>query len=243
MFAESLIETSWAQRSRRSWTTLTSFGIQAIAIGVLLSIPLLTTVIVPAVRTVSTPISMRRSDPGQAPLPTHGFHSSVVEIISDAHQIMAPRYIPHTIARGPDSGPAGPAIGNPPIGDIGLPFSPTSGPPLPFSGIRQIMPIHPAVNAHPFFRTSSMLQGSLIRRVEPTYPPLARTARIQGPVVLSAIISNTGAIENLRLISGHPLLAPAAIDAVSQWRYKPYILNGEAIEVETQITVNFVLSN
>jgi len=74
------------------------------------------------------------------------------------------------------------------------------------------------------------------------YPPLARTARIQGPVILAAVISKAGAIENLRLISGHPMLVPAAIQAVSQWRYKPYILNDEAIEVEAQITVNFVLA-
>jgi periplasmic protein TonB len=55
------------------------------------------------------------------------------------------------------------------------------------------------------------------------------------------VIGKDGAMENLRLISGHPMLAPAAIQAVSQWRYRPYILNGDAIEVETQITVNFVL--
>ena len=88
-----------------------------------------------------------------------------------------------------------------------------------------------------------MLQGSLVRRVEPVYPPIARTARVEGPVVLEAIISKEGTMKNLRLISGHPLLVPAAIEAVSQWRYKPYLLNGEAIEVETQITVNFILGN
>lgn len=87
-----------------------------------------------------------------------------------------------------------------------------------------------------------MLQGSLIRRAEPVYPAIARAARIQGPVVLYAIISKDGTIENLRLISGRPMLVQAALAAVSQWRYKPYILNGEAIEVETQITVNFVLA-
>ena len=91
------------------------------------------------------------------------------------------------------------------------------------------------------FRTSSILQGSLIRRVEPTYPPLARQARIQGSVVLAAVISKAGTIENLKLLSGHPMLVRAAIDAVSQWRYQPYILNGDVIEVDTQITVNFVL--
>jgi len=86
-----------------------------------------------------------------------------------------------------------------------------------------------------------MLEGNLIRRVEPVYPPLARSARIQGSVVLAALISRAGTIENLRAISGHPMLVPAAIDAVRQWQYRPYILNSEPIEVETQITVNFTL--
>ncbi|HEX8711546.1 MAG TPA: energy transducer TonB, partial [Terracidiphilus sp.] len=207
-----------------------------------LTLPLLSTVMLPAVRTVSTPISMGRRDPGPAPLQSiHGFHSNVVEIIPNVRQIMMPRYIPRGITQGPDSGPAGPAIGGPTI-DIGLPFNPTAGPSLPFSGTRQIVPIHPTVSVHPL-RISSMLQGSLIHRVEPSYPPLAKAARVQGPVVLEAVISKTGTIENLQLISGHPLLAPAAIDAVRQWRYKPYVLNEEAIEVETQITVNFTLSN
>lgn len=57
------------------------------------------------------------------------------------------------------------------------------------------------------------------------------------------MISKAGTIDNLRLVSGHPMLSPAAIEAVSQWRYRPYILNGEPIEVETQITVNFTLAN
>jgi len=85
-------------------------------------------------------------------------------------------------------------------------------------------------------------QGLLIHRVQPMYPPLARQARIQGTVVLQAEISKDGSIENLRLISGHPMLAPSAIEAVKQWRYKPYFLNGEPVAVETQITVNFTLA-
>ena len=88
-----------------------------------------------------------------------------------------------------------------------------------------------------------MLRGFLIRRVDPVYPPMAQAAHIQGTVLLEALISKDGTIENLRTISGHPMLVPAAISAVSQWRYKPYILNGEAIEVETQITINFVLGS
>jgi protein TonB len=84
--------------------------------------------------------------------------------------------------------------------------------------------------------------GLLIKRVQPNYPPLARQARIQGQVVLQAEISKEGAIQNLQLISGHPMLAPAAIEAVKQWRYKPYLLNGEPVAVETQVVVNFTLS-
>ena len=85
-------------------------------------------------------------------------------------------------------------------------------------------------------------QGLLIHKVQPTYPPLARQARIQGTVVLQAQISKDGSIENLQLISGHPMLAPAAIEAVKQWKYKPYLLNGEPVEVDTQVQVNFTLA-
>jgi protein TonB len=90
--------------------------------------------------------------------------------------------------------------------------------------------------------SQGVTQGLLIRKIQPPYPPLARQARIQGQVVLQAEISKAGDIENLRLISGHPMLAPAAIEAVKQWKYRPYILNGEPVEVETQITVIFSLS-
>jgi protein TonB len=90
--------------------------------------------------------------------------------------------------------------------------------------------------------SQGVTQGLLIHKVQPNYPPLARQARIQGAVQLQALISKQGTIENLRVISGHPMLSPSAIDAVKQWRYKPYILNGEPVEVETQITVNFTLS-
>ena len=90
--------------------------------------------------------------------------------------------------------------------------------------------------------SQGVTQGLLLRKIQPAYPPLARQARIQGSVLLQAEISKDGSIQNLRLISGHPMLAPAAIEAVKQWKYKPYILNGEPVEVETQITVNFTLA-
>jgi protein TonB len=77
---------------------------------------------------------------------------------------------------------------------------------------------------------------------EAAYPPLAKQARIQGVVVLEAIINKQGSVENLRVINGHPLLIQSALDAVKQWKYKPTLLNGEPVEVVTQVTVNFNLS-
>jgi periplasmic protein TonB len=90
--------------------------------------------------------------------------------------------------------------------------------------------------------SQGVTRGLLIQKVEPQYPPLARAARVQGDVVLSAVIGTNGQITNLQLVSGHPMLVPAAIAAVKQWRYKPYLLNGQPVEVETTITVIFSLS-
>jgi protein TonB len=84
--------------------------------------------------------------------------------------------------------------------------------------------------------------ANLIKKVTPTYPPLARQARVQGTVRFTAIIGKDGTIQNLQLVSGHPLLVPAATEAVKQWLYKPTMLNGEPVEVITQIDVNFTLS-
>jgi len=94
---------------------------------------------------------------------------------------------------------------------------------------------------HPL-KISHWAEGNIIYRVQPIYPPLARQARVQGAVELRAIISKAGTIENLAVVSGHPMLSKAAIEAVRQWRYRPYLLNDEPIEVETEVTVNFVLS-
>jgi protein TonB len=85
-------------------------------------------------------------------------------------------------------------------------------------------------------------EGLLLHKVTPSYPPLAKQARIQGAVLLQATIGKDGSIQNLRVQSGHPMLTQAAIDAVRQWKYKPYLLNGEAVEVETTVQVNFTLS-
>ena len=105
----------------------------------------------------------------------------------------------------------------------------------------EVAPPPPSAPAHPL-RLSHWAEGNLIYRVQPIYPPIARQARIQGTVELRAIVSQAGTIENLAVVSGHPMLVKSALEAVRQWRYRPYLLNSEPIEVETDITVNFVLS-
>jgi protein TonB len=88
------------------------------------------------------------------------------------------------------------------------------------------------------------VQGAkLIKKPTPSYPPLAKQARIQGTVKFTAIIGKDGTIQNLTLVSGHPLLVQSAQDAVKQWVYQPTLLNGEPVEVVTEIDVNFTLSN
>ena len=89
--------------------------------------------------------------------------------------------------------------------------------------------------------SGGVMEGMLIRRVLPDYPPMARATHTAGRVELQATISRTGTIENLRVVSGPQLLIQAAIDAVRQWRYRPYLLNGDPVEVETTINVDFRL--
>lgn len=91
--------------------------------------------------------------------------------------------------------------------------------------------------------SEKFMQGLLMTKVSPDYPSLARDARIQGSVILTVHINKSGDVESVQLFSGHPMLAPAAIDAVKQWKYKPYLLNGEPIAVETRVTVNFMLAD
>jgi protein TonB len=91
--------------------------------------------------------------------------------------------------------------------------------------------------------SSGVSTGLLLKKVNPKYPNKARENRIQGTVVLHAVISKDGDIADLTVVSGDPLLAKSALKAVKQWKYKPYLLQGRPVEVDTQITVNFTLSN
>lgn len=237
---EDTLNASWDERSRRGLTALTSFGLQALAVGVLLVLPLLRPAGLPLFRALSTPVSMGKPLGEPAPRMHTGTNTlapSNPRDITFRMPMRIPTSIPVTNDEGPPSiGTSGPYIPGPagpgsPEGVLNS-LNTTTGP---------IMPVPPRPAAS-LVRISHMSEGDLVHRVLPTYPPLARSVRIQGSVVLQAVISKQGVIENLQVLTGHPMLVPAAIEAVRQWRYRPYVLNNEPVEVETQITVNFSLA-
>jgi protein TonB len=240
MFDDTL-NSSWDERSRRGLTALTSFGLQALAVGVLLVLPLLRPAGLPLFRPLSTPVSLGKplGEPPAAIAHAGGStapHSNTLDLT-----LRTPTRIPTGIPTAGDDGPPqisgiGPSTSDP-IGDR----NGVRG--LFASDSRPVLPVAPPPTARPApIRVSHMSEGNLVHTVLPTYPPLARSIRIQGQVLLQAVISKEGGIENLRVLSGHPMLVPAAKEAVRQWRYRPYVLNNEPVEVETQITVNFSLA-
>jgi periplasmic protein TonB len=241
LFADTLAP-SWTERARRGWTTLTSFGLQALVVGILLLLPMLRPTGLPSFHQLSTPISLGQPLV-EAPAARAQASSNSASSRAEDFIFRRPSRLPIDTHPASDDGPPGVshtaalglnvpgAVGGDPNGLRGL-FE---------NGARPILPTAPPLTAvHPL-RLSRMSEGDLIRKVQPAYPALARSARVQGIVVLQAMISKQGTIENLRILTGHPMLAPAAVEAVRQWRYRPYILNGEPVEVETQITVNFAL--
>jgi len=233
MFSDSLLDASSAERGHRRRTTLSSFLLQTTAVIALLLVSLLRVERLP-------PTQWRYALIAPAPppvAPTLREAHSATSGVTAAHPLSAPSYEPRTMPT--DAGPA--ELPAPDIGHSDL--SGLRGPGVPFSngsGLPVIPPPPPAVGAKPA-PISRMMEGNLIHRVQPIYPALAKQARIQGSVVLRAIINREGVIENLQAVSGPPVLEQAAIEAVKQWRYKPYLLDGQPIEVETQVTVNFSL--
>ena len=136
---------------------------------------------------------------------------------------------------------------------VGLPIGGSGGSSTFLDGFsreagRAVLPPEPSVStasaeAHVtrIQRGGEVQHANLVRQVKPSYPHTAIIMRVQGAVILEAIIDREGRVENLKVLRGHPLLIPAAFEAVQQWRYRPTLLNGQPVEVLTQVTVNFSL--
>jgi periplasmic protein TonB len=242
MFEDSLIESGGRLKTKRGWTSIVSFTIQLGIIGVMVLIPLIFTEALPKGQMMFLLVA---PPPPPPPPPPAAAVVHVKQIQTDIvnGELRTPTKIPQKVKmiQEDEAPPAMATTGV--VGGVpgGVPGGSMGG---VIGSVLSSTPVAvPKIATPTRVRVSSGVStGLLIRKVPPAYPPLARQARIQGVVVLQAQISKEGNIQNLQLISGHPMLAPAAIEAVKQWKYKPYLLNGEPVEVDTQVQVNFTLA-
>jgi periplasmic protein TonB len=247
MFSDSILDFG-TQSKRKTVATTTSFIVNCLAVCMMLLVPLMFTEELPKAQL----LTMLVAPPPPPPPAAEAVQRVVRQIQTDmlnSGQLRTPTRIPTKVqmikeedapppmaaATGVVGGVPGGIPGGQLSGVIGGIVSATSN----LSAVPKFAPVQP----QRVRISQGVTKGLLIRRVEPAYPTLARSARVQGEVVLSAIININGEIENLQLVSGHPMLVPAALTAVKQWRYKPYLLNGQPTEVETTITVIFTLSS
>jgi protein TonB len=244
MFEDSLVESAGRIKTKRGWTTLFSFLLEGLAIGFMILLPLIYTEALPKQQLMSFLVAP--PPPPPPPPPAAAEQIKVVKVESDIvnGELRTPTKIPQKIkmitedAPPPPVSSTGGVVGGVPGGVPGGSLGGVIG------GIIGSAPVAvPKMAVPQRIRVSQgVAAGNLIQEVKPIYPPMAKMARVQGTVVLAAVISKQGTIENLKVISGHPMLIQAAVDAVQQWRYKPYLLSGEPVEVDTQISVVFTLS-
>jgi protein TonB len=239
MFSELVESIARPRDKRQGWALVVSAMLQAGCLLILILVPLIYTQALPKaiLNTVLVAFPGATSQPApEAPPVRSGPHS--VRLLNH-HVLMAPTHIP-THANVFNEAPLPPEepVGQGPIsGNSGLDLlnvapvaaDPVSRPAAPPNAPQRV-PV-----------TSTIEAAKLVSRIQPVYPPIAIQARIQGNVVLHAIIGKEGAVSELQVLSGHPLLVQAAFDAVRHWRYSPTLLSGQPVEVETTITVSFVL--
>ena len=243
MFEDSLLESGGRLKTKRGRTTTFAIILEIALIGVMVLMPLIFTEALPKQQLMTFLVAPPPPPPPPPPAaaPVHVVKQIQTDIVNGA--LRTPTKIPQKIQmiKEDEAPPQMAAAGV--VGGVagGIPGGAMNG---VIGGIISSTPVAvPKVATPQRVRVSAgVTSGLLVRKVNPVYPPLARQARISGTVVLRAGISKDGSIENLSLVSGHPMLAPAAIDAVKQWKYKPYLLNGEPVEVDTEVQVNFTLA-
>jgi periplasmic protein TonB len=239
MFEDSLIASS-TRRYPQGWVALLSFSLQTLFVAALIAMPMLFTEMLPlrALREIVriSPVSRAaQTETNPNIQSTHRAETAaeVVRVSPSLPTVLVDPLLPSRVTG--SSGPPDPArIGDTGRADPGAFAFLNSGP--------LVTPVIERTQPRRWRVSGGVEQGLLIRDVKPIYPRLAQAAGVQGEVVLQAVIGRDGQIENLHAISGNPLLVKAALDSVQQWRYRPYLLNGEPVEVETQITVRFTVS-
>ncbi len=224
------------EHSTRRQTALFSFTLQTAAIAVVLTLPLLYPQGLPQAllnRRIFVPMSRGEV---RTQLSSNTSHTGAQ---LTQHALVVRPDFTHHIAPNESAGPTGPT--SPPVLEPCLSSACDPNSVLStFSGPESLVMPRPPQPTHNI-RTSVIMEGNLIHRVQPEYPFIAKQLHLQGAVVLKAVISREGTIKRMTVLVGDVRLAGSALAAVRQWRYRPYYLNHEPIEVETQITVNFVL--
>jgi protein TonB len=229
-------------QTRRPLTVAVSLALQTSLVAIALIVPLLHVASLDLPVKIQIRLPLEKVDLKVRPELKEAPYSA--QAVSRPVFHLAGRQFPFTVARNLEMAPdAPPEIGNIP-GWIGLAGPSLVG--LPTGIVVQPPPqavkAAPPSPAAPVHVGGDVQAGKLLFGPKPAYPPLAKTTRTQGTVRIQAVIGRDGAVKNLQLISGPPLLVAVAMEAVQQWRYKPTLLNGEPVEVITVIDVNFTLS-
>jgi periplasmic protein TonB len=243
MFEEMVVSSPKGKKTNKPWTVILSGVVQATFLAVLILIPLIYTEALPKASLATLLIA----PPPPPPPPPPPAATQIVKVkpqvhLMDAGKLVAPKVIPKEVkiikeeAEQPDAmGAVGGVPGGVPGGQMGGVIGGVIG------GVGAAPP--PPKPTQTRIRQGGAVQAAmLVNRVQPQYPPLARQTRISGTVRLHAIISKEGSVQQLEVLSGHPLLVQAALDAVRQWKYRPTTLNGEPVEVDTTIDVIFSLN-
>jgi protein TonB len=235
MFEDSTFESNGTIRTRSRGWMIAALALNSSIVFALILIPLIYPEALP--RQFMTFLMQVPPPPAAPPSPLpQAVRATATTAAVTQDPFAVPRQIPPRIFI--PSGPEPEAIGDlaamdPGTGSPGgIPGGIHSGPPP------TVVHLEPKTTAH---LPSSVAAGLLIRKVIPQYPPLAKATHSEGTVSLAATISKDGTIINLRVVSGPPMLQQAALEAVSQWRYRPYLLNGEPVDVETTVNVIFTL--
>jgi len=241
-FSAVLLETPGVERKRRKVSAALSFIVQCCMLALVVLIPLWFTDALPKQQLLTFLVAPPPPPPPAAPEAARAVQRVTSEL-SDG-SLRTPVRIPTKvqILHEEEAPPiSGGVIGGVPGGIPGGQLGGVIGGILSSTNTA-VVPKFSAPTPQRIRVSQGVTKGQLIEKAEAKYPPIALSARIQGVVVLKAIISKTGEIENLELVTGHPMLVPAALDAVKKWRYRPFLLNGVPVEVETMVTVTFQIS-
>ena len=235
MFNDLIESTSEKKKTNKSWTVILSAIVEITVLSILILIPLIYTQALPKA-ILSTLLVAPPPPPPPPPPPVKAAVVKTVARLIQSGKLMQPRAIPKEVTVFKEAELPPDIINNNQNQGVfgGIPgqgLMAGNGPGVP-------PPPKPATPAR-IKQGGAVTAASIITQTKPEYPPLARQARIQGTVVLHAIIDKEGRVSQLEVVSGHPLLVQSAIEAVKQWRYKPTQLNGDPVEVDTTIQVTF----